>query len=686
MKTKQIMVACGVFLFAAFSLFVMFYQSHVRARAMVQIQDHADIIASSLWTFEKSSPTAYLTLAAKANGYERIAVRNDQGAIFLDIRGQKPTIPDAFLRSARLLPVYPLEAVVEFEGKKIGKISALWPCRAIYVYLYILFCIFLILPGIWFFLKLLDSNRTLESRVQERTADLEKENSERKRTEEALRQATLVVESSPVMLFRWKAEEGWPVALVSQNVIQIGYTPEELLNGSIVFNSIVHPDDLERVGHEVQTYSDGGVDRFQQEYRIITKDGQVRWVDDRTVVERDAEGRIGHYRGIIVDITERKRADEVLRKYERIVSTSQDLMALVSRDYIYEAVNESFLTAHRKTREEVVGRTMPEVIGEGVFREKIQRWLDQALSGQTVRYQEQLDFTGLGSRIVDATYFPVVDEKGKVEGVVVNARDITDTRKLEEQLIQSQRIESIGTLAGGVAHEINNPINGIMNYAQLILDRLEKGNPAAGFAGEILHETQRIAEIVRNLLTFARNEKQTRSPAQISDIVSSVLSLIQTVMRHDQIVLEVAIPEGLPKIKCRSQQIQQVVMNLLTNARDSLNERYPGYSPEKRLRIVAELISKQGRRVIRTTVEDNGIGIPAEIRDRIFDPFFTTKPKETGTGLGLSISYGIVRDHGGELIVESEPDRYTRVHMDLDVDNGSTLSEKRGDANGKSSH
>jgi PAS domain S-box-containing protein len=680
------MVACGVFLFAAFSLFVMFYQSHVRARAMVQIQDHADIIASSLWTFEKSSPTAYLTLAAKANGYERIAVRNDQGAIFLDIRGQKPTIPDAFLRSARLLPVYPLEAVVEFEGKKIGKISALWPCRAIYVYLYILFCIFLILPGIWFFLKLLDSNRTLESRVQERTADLEKENSERKRTEEALRQATLVVESSPVMLFRWKAEEGWPVALVSQNVIQIGYTPEELLNGSIVFNSIVHPDDLERVGHEVQTYSDGGVDRFQQEYRIITKDGQVRWVDDRTVVERDAEGRIGHYRGIIVDITERKRADEVLRKYERIVSTSQDLMALVSRDYIYEAVNESFLTAHRKTREEVVGRTMPEVIGEGVFREKIQRWLDQALSGQTVRYQEQLDFTGLGSRIVDATYFPVVDEKGKVEGVVVNARDITDTRKLEEQLIQSQRIESIGTLAGGVAHEINNPINGIMNYAQLILDRLEKGNPAAGFAGEILHETQRIAEIVRNLLTFARNEKQTRSPAQISDIVSSVLSLIQTVMRHDQIVLEVAIPEGLPKIKCRSQQIQQVVMNLLTNARDSLNERYPGYSPEKRLRIVAELISKQGRRVIRTTVEDNGIGIPAEIRDRIFDPFFTTKPKETGTGLGLSISYGIVRDHGGELIVESEPDRYTRVHMDLDVDNGSTLSEKRGDANGKSSH
>ncbi|MCE5264517.1 MAG: hypothetical protein LLG97_13410 [Deltaproteobacteria bacterium] len=135
--------------------------------------------------------------------------------------------------------------------------------------------------------------------------------------------------------------------------------------------------------------------------------------------------------------------------------------------------------------------------------------------------------------------------------------------------------------------------------------------------------------------------------------------------------------------KCRSQQIQQVLMNLLTNARDALNERYPGYSPEKRLRVTAEIIRKQGRTFIRTTVEDNGIGIRAEIRDRIFDPFFTTKPKETGTGLGLSISYGIVRDHGGELTAESEPGRYTRFHVDLPVDSGWTLSKDAGNGSGE---
>ena len=147
MKTKQIMVSCGVFFIVAFSLFITFYESHVRARAMIQIAAHANVIASSLWTFEKSSPTAYLTLAAKANGYERITVKDDQASIFLDISGPSPTRFDSFFLSARLIPVYELDAIVEFEGKRIGKITASWPSRAIYIYMYILFCIFLILAG-----------------------------------------------------------------------------------------------------------------------------------------------------------------------------------------------------------------------------------------------------------------------------------------------------------------------------------------------------------------------------------------------------------------------------------------------------------------------------------------------------------------------------------------------------------
>ncbi|MCE5333886.1 MAG: PAS domain-containing protein, partial [Desulfobacteraceae bacterium] len=316
-----------------------------------------------------------------------------------------------------------------------------------------------------------------------------------------------------------------------------------------------------------------------------------------------------------------------------------------------------------------------DLFDEDFFQEKIRPNFELALSGRTVHFQTSYNFAAMGRRIMDISYFPVFDETGSARGIVLNARDITETRKLEDQLVHSQKIESIGTLAGGVAHEINNPINGIMNYAQLILDRLGEDDPSGQFAQEILHETRRIAGIVRNLLTFARHEKQAHSQAQITDVISSVLTLIQTVMRHDQIEIELAIPQELPGIKCRSQQIQQVLMNLMTNARDALNDRYPGYSPEKKLRLVSEVISKGDRQYIRTTVEDFGNGIPPEIRDRIFDPFFTTKPKEAGTGLGLSISYGIVKDHGGELSVESEPGRYTRFHMDLPVDNGWSLPE-----------
>ncbi len=372
-------------------------------------------------------------------------------------------------------------------------------------------------------------------------------------------------------------------------------------------------------------------------------------------------------------IAERKQAEEALRKYELIVSTSQDVMALINGEYQYEAVNESLLKALGKVREQVVGRKVEDLMGETFFREKIQPRLDCALSGQTVRYQESFEFAGVGYKIMDVSYSPLRDKEGSVQGVVLNARDITETRRLEEQLIQSQKIEAIGTLAGGVAHEINNPINGIMNYAQLILDLVKKEDPSAEFAQEILKETERIAAIVKNLLTFARQEKRAHSPAHMADIISSVLSLVQTVMRHDQIDLQVDIEEGLPKFKCRSQQIQQVLMNLMTNSRDALNERYPGYSPDKRMRVATRLVEKEGKRYIRTTVEDTGAGIQPENRERIFDPFFTTKPKETGTGLGLSISYGIVKDHHGELVVESEPGRYTRFHMDLPVDSGWSL-------------
>lgn len=259
----------------------------------------------------------------------------------------------------------------------------------------------------------------------------------------------------------------------------------------------------------------------------------------------------------------------------------------------------------------------------------------------------------------------------------VEAQNINERRKaeqerscLEAQLRDAQKLEALGTLAGGVAHEINNPVNGILNYSQLIIERLaDRDREATEFAAEIIHEAERITLIVRNLLQFARHEKPRYSPARIQDIVEAALSLIRTISRRDQITLDIEMPAGLPKVKCRSQQIQQVLMNLLTNARDALNEKYPGYHQDKIITVRTGLMEKDGRLWLRTTVEDKGTGIPPEIRPRIFEPFFTTKPGDKGTGLGLAVSQGIVKEHGGELQVESQPGQFTRVHLDLLIDN-----------------
>lgn len=520
---------------------------------------------------------------------------------------------------------------------------------------------------------------SMTAQLRQSLQDIELRFTDLKRTEEALRiseeRLRLALEGTYDGIWDWNTESG-QAYFSPRCYTMLGYEPNEFASSFENWLQLIHPDDLEATVKAVQHAVEERT-FFIIEFRIREKGNEWRWILSRgKAAESEAGGKAVRVTGSHTDITERKRAEEALRKYERIVSTSQDLMALVNRNYVYEAVNSSYLAAHQRARVDVVGRTVPEVMGESVFLEKIRDRIDQALAGRAAHFQETFDFARLGRRVMDVNYFPIIDENGNAGGVVVNARDITATRKLEEQLIQSQKMESIGTLAGGVAHEINNPINGIMNYAQLILDTVEMDSQAREYAQEIHKETQRIARIVRNLLTFARHEKQSHSPARLADVVSAVLSLIQTVIRHDQIVMELAIPEDLPMIKCRSQQIQQVLMNLMTNARDALNERYPGFSPEKRLRIAAEVIIKKGRPFIRTTVEDTGTGIPAGTLERIFDPFFTTKPKETGTGLGLSISYGIVKDHGGELSVESEPNALTRFHIDLPVDNGWTLNAR----------
>ena len=378
-----------------------------------------------------------------------------------------------------------------------------------------------------------------------------------------------------------------------------------------------------------------------------------------------ATGRF--YTGIIRDITERKRVQEAHTRLATAVEQAAETIEITDAQATILYINPAFEKTTGYTREEAIGQN-PRILKSGKQdAEFYQRMWAVLTAGEVWRGQlinKKKDGTLYEE---DATISPVCDAAGKIVNYVAVKRDVTREVAMESQLRESQKMEAIGTLAGGVAHEINNPINGIMNYAQLITDQLPADSPLQQFSANIMKETNRVSQIVRNLLSFARQNPQQRSPANLNDIIKSVLTLVQSVIRHDQITLTVEVPEGLPQMECRSQQLEQVLLNLLTNARDALNEKYPAYHEDKIIRVTARLFEQDGTRWIRTTVEDRANGIPVEIRDRVLDPFFTTKPAGKGTGLGLSISHGIVKDHKGKLHFETETGRGTRFHMDLPV-------------------
>ncbi|HET8936449.1 MAG TPA: ATP-binding protein [Polyangiales bacterium] len=275
-------------------------------------------------------------------------------------------------------------------------------------------------------------------------------------------------------------------------------------------------------------------------------------------------------------------------------------------------------------------------------------------------------------------------DTGAVIGCTGVALDVTAQTQLARErgvwqahIRHQQRLESIGTLASGVAHEINNPVQSIMNYAQLIARRT--GVPdIATYAQEVLQEAQRVAAIVKGLLSFARQEGEPYTDVHPRELIDSTLALVSALLRKDGIRVEQSLGADLPAIRCHPQQIQQVLMNLIGNAREALNARYPGQDSDKCLLLTGRAWRREGASFVRLTVEDHGIGIPQPALDKIFDPFWTSK-SGGHAGLGLAVAQGIVVEHGGAISVESEPGRLTRMHVDL-------MSSQLSAACGKQSH
>lgn len=514
---------------------------------------------------------------------------------------------------------------------------------------------------------------------------------------------------------------------------------------------------------------------------------------------------------------ELRYANDSLKQYAHIISSAQELMSFVDDKYVYQAVNDAYLVAHDKKRENIIGFSIPELMGEETFNSVVKPYFDRALDGETITFQEWFTYTALGKRYMNVTYNPFTDERNQITGVVVSVNDLTEHRlaeeklknlqnylsniidsmpsiligvdklgkitqwnqkayqetevspeaargqlledilprlsdelvhvkraiktgqiyanpgilrkegdqrkyeditvypllangvkgaviriddvteqtRLEEMLVQNEKMLSVGGLAAGMAHEINNPLAGVLQTSEVMVNRLSVGSniPAnqkaadkLGISLEIIEEymkarsiprmldniiesARRMATIVENMLSFARKNEVSNTLSPLEELIDKSLKLAATDynlkkqydFKATRIIRDFTIPSM--KIPCEPSKIQQVLLNIFKNGAEAMQEA-GGTKPVFTIRTWLD----ENRQMACIAIKDNGPGMEEAIRKRIFEPFFTTKPEGEGTGLGLSVSYFIIKEnHAGEMSVESSPGDGTEFFIYLPV-------------------
>jgi PAS domain S-box-containing protein len=355
----------------------------------------------------------------------------------------------------------------------------------------------------------------------------------------------------------------------------------------------------------------------------------------------------------------RHRANEIERLHARqakILESSAVGLLLLDSDGTLQAWNRALEEIYGLSRAEALGRCLTDVFPLHVVRRLELESRETSTPSEPRIFRLSL-VNRRGERIVvNLSVSAVEDEPGVDASRVVTFDDVSARVKLEEQVLRQERLASLGLLAAGVAHEINTPLTGISSYAQMLLEDCAVDDPRRQTLAKIEKQTQRATDITRSLLNLARPEETVFEPIDCAATVSEVVQLFEPQTRCRNIELTIDVAEDLPRVPGHKGKLQQVLLNLLMNARDAVEG-----GGEIKLR------GRHQGGTVTLEVEDNGVGIADEDLDSIFDPFFTTKGRGRGTGLGLSISYGIVREHDGEIHVESRPGEYTRFYVELPV-------------------
>lgn len=451
----------------------------------------------------------------------------------------------------------------------------------------------------------------------------------------------------------------------------------------------IHPDDRKTFETAWNAYMQGGSDRLP-EFRLLTPQGEIRWVAAKVATMRAATGEVIGYVGIDEDITDRKLAEQKIREQAALLDITSDAILVRNLEHRILYWNHGAERLYGWNAVEAIGQVADEILHNDAAQVAA---IVQTLLSQGEWRGELHKVTRNGKGVtVEARWTLVRDEASQPKFILSVDTDITEKKQLEAQFYRAQRLESLGTLASGIAHDLNNVLTPILTISQLLrLKQLELDDRSQEMLTVLEDSAKRGASMVKQILTFTRGTEGDRVPLQIAPVIGEVVKVIQQTFPRSITIRESIAKQPLPLVSANPTHLHQVLMNLCVNARDAMpNGGVLLLSAENCFvdqSIAQKNLDAQVGNYVVISVTDTGSGIPPEIRDRIFEPFFTTKQTGQGTGLGLATVLGIVKNYGGFLQVFSEVEQGTQIKIFLPAITGasadSSQPEQRFNGNGE---
>jgi two-component system cell cycle sensor histidine kinase/response regulator CckA len=452
----------------------------------------------------------------------------------------------------------------------------------------------------------------------------------------------------------------------------LGYSTAEWVEDRELFLKILHPEDRERVlAEHAWTHATG--EPLRTEYRLIARNGRVVWLQDEAVVVRDEDGTPLFLQGYLLGITERKEAEQALAERENllqtIIETAPECVKLIAPDGTLVEMNRAGLEMiEADSLDQVVGCDVSELVTPA-HRAAFNDLTGKALAGGSGNLEFELIGLRGARRWLETHAVPLRGPAGEVRAALSVTRDVTERRRLEEQLVQAQRMEAVGRLAGGIAHDFNNLLTGILGYSDILRAGLAEDDPLRADADEIRKAADRAASLTRQLLAFSRRQVLRSRVIDLNTVVEEMERMLRRLIGED-VELVTACASDLGPVEADPGQIEQVIANLVVNARDAMPSggrlviETANYEVDQRLASAHSAEMTPGPYVV-LSVTDTGVGMDPETQAHLFEPFFTTKDVGKGTGLGLATVYGIVKQSGGFIWVYSEPGHGTSFQIYL---------------------